>query len=256
MENQYEIHIDPERCVGCGSCVSDCVMHVLSLDRAKAKVTGTTCIGCGHCFAICPKNAVTIHGLADDNVIPVAKEDVLDPNLLLRVMKTRRSIRQFKDAPVTREKLLQIIEAGRYSATAVNRQDVSYLILTKKLRRAEKYAVDFFRKMQREEGSSLNRWSFDDHFFFKGAPAAIVVLSDHTVDGALAAAHMETMANALGLGVLYSGFFTTAVNQLPELRRLLGLNDAEMAVTTLVLGYATIKYERSAPRKPAGIKEA
>lgn len=46
----------------------------------------------------------------------------------------------------------------------------------------------------------------DDHFFFKNAPAAIVVVSKDEINASLAASNMELMAEALGLGVLYSGF--------------------------------------------------
>ena len=54
------------------------------------------------------------------------------------------------------------------------------------------------------------RTTIDDHFFFKKAPAAIVVVSRDKIDGALAAANMALMAEACGLGVLYSGFFCMA----------------------------------------------
>ena len=69
------------------------------------------------------------------------------------------------------------------------------------------------------------------------------------VDGALAASNMELMAQAQGLGVLYSGFFTLAANHSAAVRRELGLNRKEKAVTTLVVGYPAVVYQRTAQRE-------
>lgn len=255
MRNHHEIIIDQNRCIGCGSCVTDCLTGHLQLKDAKATVTENPCIVCGHCYAVCPENAVTIAGFPEDEIIPVQDGEHIDSDLLLDVIKCRRSIRQFKDTPIEQNKLLKIIEAGRYAPTAVNRQNVSYLAITKRRQKVERLAVAFFRKLQEEEPEALKMWHFDDHFFFKGAPCAVVVLADNDVDGALAAANMERMANALGIGVLYSGFFTIAANHLPDVRQLLGLQENETAVTTLVLGYPAMKYFRSAPREKAQFRE-
>ena len=51
----------------------------------------------------------------------------------------------------------------------------------------------------------------DDFFFFE-APIAIVIASKDPINGALAAQNMEFVAEANGLGVLYSGFFSMAAN--------------------------------------------
>lgn len=128
-------------------------------------------------------------------------------------------------------------------------------MISKRRQKVERLAVEFFRKLQEEEKDALKMWRFDDHFFFKGAPCAIVILADNDIDGALAACNMEQMASALGVGVLYSGFFTIAANHLPDVRKLLGLQENETAVTTLVLGYPDVKYFRSAPREKARIRE-
>ena len=50
-----------------------------------------------------------------------------------------------------------------------------------------------------------------DSFFFKGAPLVILVSARNEVDAALASSYTEIMAESLGLGVLYSGFFITCI---------------------------------------------
>lgn len=65
---------------------------------------------------------------------------------------------------------------------------------------------------------------------------------------------MAFMAEACGLGVLFSGFFTTCVNMSPKLRKIMGVRKSPKAVTTLVIGYPAVKYHRTPHRKPLNLK--
>ena len=47
---------------------------------------------------------------------------------------TRRSIRKFLDKEIEKEKIEKIIEAGRWTPTGKNAQDVSYIVIDKKKR--------------------------------------------------------------------------------------------------------------------------
>ena len=64
---------------------------------------------------------------------------------------------------------------------------------------------------------------------------------------------MELVAEAQGLGVLYSGFFAIAVKHSAKLQKLMGVSGRRKAVTALVLGYPAVRYLRSAPREPARV---
>lgn len=57
--------IDPQRCIGCGSCVKACPEqpehHVLGLIGGRAQlVSPADCIGHGACKAVCPVDAITL----------------------------------------------------------------------------------------------------------------------------------------------------------------------------------------------------
>lgn len=52
---------------------------------------------------------------------------ILDPQMLLDAIRTRRSIRQFTKQPVSPEVIAQIIEAGRLTPFGGNAQN--YLLL-------------------------------------------------------------------------------------------------------------------------------
>ena len=60
---------------------------------------------------------------------------------------------------------------------------------------------------------------------------------------------MELMAESMGLGVLYSGFFRACADVSEELRKLLDLPEGHKVVTCMVIGYPAVKYQRIVPRK-------
>mgnify|MGYP003347306846 CR=1 FL=1 len=71
-----------------------------------------------------------------------------------------------------------------------------------------------------------------------------------------AAQNMAFMAEANGLGVLFSGFFTVCVNMSSKIRKVMGIPKKPKAVTTLVIGYPAVKYHRTSKRNPAKVIEA
>ena len=61
-------------------------------------------------------------------------------------------------------------------------------------------------------------------FFFKKAPIVIVIFGNDKVSTSLAAENMAFMAEANGLGVLFSGFFTICVNTSRRIRKIMGIS--------------------------------
>ena len=121
------VRIDPDKCIQCGMCVRECPHRLLTNTESGISASGEGCIQCGHCVAVCPQEAVSLteYDMSEVERVPDETER-LDAAGLLRAIKSRRSIRHFKDCPVEDEKLLQIIEAARYSPTGANRQGVKY----------------------------------------------------------------------------------------------------------------------------------
>lgn len=256
MKKKHTIHINHEACIGCGLCQKDCPAGNILVKNQKAKIITQECIMCGHCVAICPKAAVSMTGF-DEPPKEIEKPTVLDPPTLLEAIRTRRSIRRFTKKQVEPEVLAQIIEAGRLTPTGGNAQDVSFIVLKDQISRFEKPAVKLFRRLipvMKLVNPMAGRVAIDDHFFFKGAPAAIVIVSRSQINASLAAANMELMAEACGLGVLYSGFFAMAANGSRSLKKMLGLKRGEKVVTTLVLGYPGVKYHRTVQKEAASVR--
>lgn len=250
--------INQDICIGCGKCVGDCVSEKLALVNGKAQFMYERCILCGHCYAICPVNAVTLTKYGEINEEKPVPFDIIDSDKLLSFMKSRRSIRRFTDERVSEEDIAKIIEAGRYCPTGTNAQDYSFTVITDSLDELEKDAVSVFRKAQKIGGklsAYIRNSTIDDHFFFKGAPLVIVVNGKGKTSPCLASSYMELMAESLGLGVLYSGFFIAAAKLMPKISKKLHTPDGHDPVTCLVIGYPDVKYERIPPRNEAVVNK-
>lgn len=258
------IKIDVEKCIGCGLCCKDCPHQVLVLKNGKAAMLAEKCLECGHCVAICPKEAFTMSGYDMNEVKAYDKNCFgIDEDILLNTIQFRRSVRHYKDKQVEKEKIKKIIEAGRFTPTGSNKQRIRYIVAQESILMFENEALKTFRKWKRlAEAVSkfvkvpydLSRYKLEPGFFFHGAPTVIFIISDDDVDASLASMSMELMAEAMGLGTLYVGFFTVAAKRDKRIRKELGLTKKENVVTCLAIGYPDVKYMRTVPRKKAAIE--
>lgn len=253
---RHSVEINKEKCIGCGLCVKDCPSFNIIIKEGKASKRFDHCIFCGHCSAICPQNAIELMGYEDERIEKPAAVG-LDPEKVLDVIRFRRSVRQFKEDKIPDTVLANILEAGRLTHTAKNKQDVSYVVLDKEKDALEKMAIeafktsDFFSEISRYMsiiGASRNK------FLFFGAPTVIVIAAKERTDALLAAQNMEFVAEAYGLGVCFSGYFTVIANLSQEVKEKLDFPEDRKVTATLVIGYPKVEYLRSAPREPLDVK--
>ena len=269
------IRIDELRCIGCGMCVTDCPTGNIKLEGKKAVPLDDYCNECGHCAAICPQNCVAVLGYDMSEVVEYNKETFsIAPQRLLNFIRFRRTMRQFLPKEVEEEKLLQVIEAGRYTETGSNSQNVSYILVRDKIDQLRKIALESLNELGKyrlahpEEMTPLllrygRRWiemyeayqknpQGEDTLFFN-AKNLILVVSPSPINGGLASANMELMVNALGLGMVFSGFFVAAA-QTQKVRDFLELDKEEAVITCMIVGYPKVSYRRTAPRKKPVIR--
>ena len=50
--------VDPEKCVGCGTCAKYCAHEGPQLDGKVMKINWVNCMGCGRCVDVCPVKAI------------------------------------------------------------------------------------------------------------------------------------------------------------------------------------------------------
>ncbi|MBN2489912.1 MAG: 4Fe-4S binding protein [Planctomycetes bacterium] len=56
----YLVHVDEDRCDGCGECVRYCPVDVFEVHGQAAVVRPENCLGCTTCVAVCPSAAVVV----------------------------------------------------------------------------------------------------------------------------------------------------------------------------------------------------
>ncbi|WP_319370737.1 nitroreductase family protein [uncultured Ilyobacter sp.] len=267
--------VNEEKCIGCGLCVEDCFPRDIEIIGGKARINNVTCFKCGHCIAVCPVNAVKTDEYDMSEVIEYDKEKFhVDSDNLMNFIKFRRSIRQFKNKEVETEKISKIIEAGRFTETAGNIQDVSYIVIRDGLQELRKMTLESLNSIGKKLLSNITPentmyvkyaklWvgmykkylenpDGEDSLFFN-APVVILVVANIQVNGVLASSNMEIMANSLGLGALFSGFFVRAATGNEEIRKFLNLKEGKEITTCMIVGCPNIEYKRTVPRKPAEI---
>lgn len=256
------IKIDKNVCIGCGRCVTDCIARNLVLNEQTAAVKGN-CFLCGHCVALCPVNAVSIpeYDMADVEEL-TSEEARLDSVRLLKAIKFRRSIRNFKPAPLTPQDIGQLVQAGRYTATSKNTQDCRFIIVQQELQTFRELIwsrIGEGLEGPQQEAFKMYRGFYKSHlkdcrhdFLFRNAPAVLFIAANDLTDSGLAAQNMELMGTALGLGFLYNGYLRRVTDMLPEARTWLGLDERRLGVCALV-GYPAITYVRTAPRRMADV---
>ena len=267
--------VDREKCIACKQCIKDCPTTDIYLKEGKAHIKNENCIKCGHCLAICPTKAISTDNYDMNEVIEYNKETFTIPSEnLLNFIKFRRSVRRFKEIPVEKEKLEQIIEAGRFTQTSRNIQDVSYIVVTDKLQELSELSYEILKKKgeyilknMTPEKIHLKRYAmlwtqmYSDYNgdkkkhdrLFCNAPAAIIVTATEPFNGALASSNMELMVDSLGLGTFFNGFFKVAAADSQEILDFLNIKDGKEIVSCLAIGYPDVKYKRTVPRGKADI---
>lgn len=267
------IRIDESLCIRCGACVRDCSMKNIRLGEKSAECLNGACNRCGHCLAVCPVGAVSLPEYGSSQVVEYdPDEESISEDRFLDFLRARRSIRQFKDRKVEKEKLEKLLQAGRYAPSSGNRQSVSYLIIQEGLDEFRDTAWEVLEDMaqrafsgeqftpQQELYAPMWHRGYEDFcrdrsrdVLFFNAPVLLVVRSDNVVDAAIAADHIQFMAEAMGLGTLYSGFLKREIDNYDSIRKILCTEQHPQAVCMLI-GYPDVKYYRTVPRKELSVE--
>ena len=270
------IKIDKAKCIGCMKCAKDCLAKDIKLFEGKAMIKNENCVKCGHCIAICPMNAVSSYDYDMSEVKEYNKEEFqLDGDNLLNSIKFNRTIRKFKNKDVEEKVIKKIIEAGRFTQTGGNAQDVSYIVIKDKLQAVREITLLGLREsalkiLETKEGREGNFRKYadvwlkmyeaykldkdgEDRLFFH-APVVIAIEATSETNGVLAAGNMKLLAEALGVGTMFCGSLVRVLKENKKLKELLGVESGKEVVAAIVLGYPDVKYLRTVPRKEAKIQ--
>lgn len=272
-----------DRCDKCMLCVRDCAYGVWQVvDGAPVAAKPDLCVLCGHCAAVCPRNAICHDGLDWTEIAAINRKN-LQPDIFREIIVSRRAVRQFKDEPVSRDVIEQVLDVARFAPTASNDQNVSYTVVTDK-KLLEETAADIFGFVDRQYGRTqkgLLKWivrmaGWSENRYFRrldvarklkasggdpilyGAPALILIHVPRKAqygcqNGSIAAATIINYAHAVGLGACFMGYMTLALRYSKKMRgRFLVPQDRDVHLC-LVMGYPSYRHVATASRKKADI---
>jgi len=142
-----------------------------------------------------------------------------------QAIKTRRSVRAYRDYPVSEESLNKILEAGRFAPSAHNAQDYKFIVVQdpKRIKALSKAALE--QKFIAEAPAVIVGVSLSPEYSLSsGVPA-------YAVDLAIALDHMTLAAVEEKLGTCWIGAFSQE-----EVKKILDIPEKYKVVALLTLG--------------------
>jgi Fe-S-cluster-containing hydrogenase component 2 len=124
------VKINAQTCIRCGKCVHICPADVLELAEDRVRVLEKTpfgCIGCGHCMMACPNGSIRVTGrnIAPDDLLPMpAREDRAAADALEALMRSRRSIRHFREKTPEKEVLDRVLDMAAAAPMGIPPWDI------------------------------------------------------------------------------------------------------------------------------------
>ena len=118
------IHIDEEKCNGCGLCATACHEGAIDIINGKAKlVRENFCDGFGDCLPGCPTGAITF----EEREAPAYDEAAVQENKKKKELQEKMKHRHEGGCPGSRMRMLEQPEATAESAVSAPVQPVSRL---------------------------------------------------------------------------------------------------------------------------------
>ena len=258
-----DFKIEEEKCIECSLCAQDCPVRIIVMDPKPIILPNKekNCLQCQHCLAICPTGALSILGKKPEDSVLV-KGEIPKPQTLSRLIKTRRSVRKYKQEDLNSELIQELMDTASYAPTGHNDNAVLLSLIDKKAE-LEKFKAKVYASIKEaKENGNLEKqyellsvfqrmWeSSKTDIIFRDAPH-LLIASAPTVDSSpeadclITLSYFELLANTHGIGTLWNGLIKWAIDDIdPSLRTLIGIPKSHTIGYVLLFGKAAIKYTR------------
>ena len=263
------ITINQETCNQDGICAAVCPAGIIENKDGEYPILVTDadelCVRCGHCVAVCPTASLSHKDIPQESCTPVAKELGITHEQTVQFLRRRRSIRQYKDRPVDKAELKQLIDIARYAPSGHNLQPVEWLVLGDKaeLKRLSSIVVDWMHWMLQNNPElalsmhmdrTVTRWDGGHDAILRDAPAVIVAHAhkENRVAPAactIALTYLELASTTMGLGTCWAGYFNAAATSFAPMQEALSLPKNHQAFGSMMVGYSKYRYQRMPSRK-------
>ncbi len=235
--------VDQEKCKKDGICAADCPTAIIKIDKQEGPrlVAGgeISCLRCGHCVAVCPHQALSHQEVPLEDCVNLQKTLKINADQAVQFLRSRRSVRKFKDKPVEREALQQLIEIARYAPTGSNSQLVTWTVFTdaNQIQIIAAKVIDWIKGVLKKDPQPANApymptlaaaWDLGYDAVLRHAPGLIVAsapkeANNGMVDLTLALSYLDLVAPTFGLGTCWAGLLQGAMKSRPEVKVAAGI---------------------------------
>ncbi len=257
--------VDDAKCNRCGICVLECPSRIIEQADPKAlpilvEDQVERCITCGHCVSVCPFAAIALKTMKPEDCAPVNKELLPTAEQLEHFLKSRRSIRVYKDEPVAGEILAKLIDIARYAPSGHNAQPLHWLVIEdrREVRRLAALVIEWMNLLIRKSPKVIelfhfdlfvNAWERGEDRVLRGAPHVIVAHASKDAPMAqescpIALTYLDLAAYSLGLGACWAGYLMAAATSSPAMITALRLPGGHRCFGAMMVGYPRHKFRR------------
>jgi nitroreductase/NAD-dependent dihydropyrimidine dehydrogenase PreA subunit len=262
MKKMSIINVNEEKCIKCELCIKECPSHFLKMgENGPAEVEESKCIACGHCVAICPTTAIDNSKTPLVNQVDLKDYSKLDGDQAELFLRSRRSIRSYKDKSVSREELTKLVDIARFAPTGSNMQGISFVVVEDKelVDKAIKLTIELIENSPLKDNLKMLISSYKEHgvdLIFRGAPNLILAIADKDFsrgrENAISAlTYLELYAPSIGLGSCWAGFFEMfAIIKNSPMLELFNIPEDKKITGSVMVGYPKYSYKRLVDRDP------
>ncbi len=260
--SEKNLVIDKEKCINCGMCIEDCIAGALEFDENKVprftEGGEARCIECQHCLAVCPMGAVSVLNKNPDN-----SDKILEQNSeqILNLIKSRRSIRQYKSENVPAETFEKLKNMLKWSPTGCNFHKLHFAFVEDRavMDKIRNYVNEKLVKILTASPLSKIAGKFSrykdalvngEDVIFRGAPHMVVVSTPVNapcvnIDPVIALSYFELYAQSLGVGTCWCGFAEICMQLFPEIACAIHVPDGYKVSYVMLFGLPDVKYSRT-----------
>jgi nitroreductase/NAD-dependent dihydropyrimidine dehydrogenase PreA subunit len=283
-----ESTVDSSSCSKCKKCIEVCPCNIIGLNQEEEVhfITERTsiCLKCGQCMAVCSTKAVKVDEFSYDHDFTDLPDHNVDHNSFINFLANRRSIRNFKDKPISSELIHQILESVAYAPNGAEPEKINITVINNRTRieAALPYIAEFLdnivkwmehpiasRMIRRKRGPEMfntiknhlypiaklenYKLEFGDRIT-RDAPAILIFhaekgAEEHTNNSIIYATYTMLAAHALGLGATMIGIVPAAINKVKKVKEIFRIPEENEAVISVIIGYPKYKYQRTIIRK-------
>ncbi len=257
--------IDKDKCKQDGLCAADCPTGVIRFEGKNSYPQlvpngEAMCLRCGHCVAICPHGAMDHADVPLANCPPIDKALSLSKPQVVQFLRSRRSVRQFKEQQVEREVLQRLIEIARHAPTGSNLQLVEWVVINgrEQLHGIAGQVIGWMRGILKADPEPaampylpvlVKAWDEGADAVLRDAPCLVVAVAPEAdrngmVNLTLALSYLELAAPVFGLGTCWAGLLQGAMMASPALKKAVGIPEEYPNHYPMMLGYAKARYHR------------